>query len=113
MDQPRHAAVFCKGKRAGLLTKTAGGYEFRYEADYLSAPDAAPISLAMPLRREKFESRELFPFFDGLLPEGWLLDLTCAAAKIDKNDKFRLLLHTGQDPVGAVSVRPLEDESHG
>jgi serine/threonine-protein kinase HipA len=113
MDRIQKAAVFCKGKRAGLLTKKAGGYEFSYEADYLSDPNAVPISLTMPLHPEKFESRELFPFFDGLLPEGWLLDLTCAAAKIDKNDKFRLLLHTGQDPVGAVSVSALEDESHG
>ena len=62
----------------------------------------------MPLRAEKYDSKELFPFFDGLLPEGWLLDLDCAAAKIDKNDKFRLLLHTGRDPVGAVSVQPIE-----
>ena len=113
MDQTQRAAVFCKGKPAGLLTKKTAGYEFSYDASYLSDPDAVPISLAMPLRTEKYESRALFPFFDGLLPEGWLLDLTCAAAKIDKNDKFRLLLHTGQDPVGAVSVRPLEDERHG
>ena len=113
MDQPQSAIVFCKGKQAGLLAKKAGGYEFSYAAAYLSDPDAVPISLAIPLRPERYESRALFPFFDGLLPEGWLLDLTCAAAKIDKDDKFRLLLHTGQDPVGAVSVRPLEDEQHG
>ncbi len=113
MDQPQSAIVFCKGKQAGLLAKKAGGYEFSYAAAYLFDPDAVPISLAIPLRPERYESRALFPFFDGLLPEGWLLDLTCAAAKIDKDDKFRLLLQTGQDPVGAVSVRPLEDERHG
>ncbi|MFA5138875.1 MAG: HipA N-terminal domain-containing protein [Elusimicrobiota bacterium] len=113
MAREQRAAVFCKGRRAGLLTKKDTGYEFSYDAGYLAAPEAAPISLAMPLRPEKYESGALFPFFDGLLPEGWLLDLTCAAAKIDKDDKFRLLLHTGQDPVGAVSVRPLEDDPHG
>ena len=113
MDQTQRAAVFCKDKRAGLLTKKAEGYEFSYDASYLSDSLAVPISLVMPLRAQIYESRALFPFFDGLLPEGWLLDLTCAAAKIDKDDKFRLLLQTGQDPVGAVSVRPLEDERHG
>jgi serine/threonine-protein kinase HipA len=113
MDKTQRAIVLCKGKRAGLLTKKAGGYEFSYDAAYLSDADAVPISLAMPLRAQIYESRALFPFFDGLLPEGWLLDLTCAAAKIDKGDKFRLLLQTGQDPVGAVSVRPAEDERHG
>jgi serine/threonine-protein kinase HipA len=103
------AAVYCRGKRAGLLTKTERGYEFVYAIPYLADPEATPISLTMPMRAERYESGELFPFFDGLLPEGWLLDLTCRAAKIDKGDRFRLLLHTGRDPIGAVSVRPLEE----
>ena len=103
------AAVFCKGKRAGLLIKKTNGYEFVYDDAYLTDPEATPISLAMPMRVERYESRALFPFFDGMLPEGWLLELTCKAAKIDKYDKFRLLLHTGRDPIGAVSVLPLEE----
>lgn len=103
------ASVFFGSKRAGLLTKKTGGYEFVYDGDYLAEPQAAPISLSMPLRREPFASKELFPFFEGLLPEGWLLDLTCAVAKIDKDDRFSLLLKTGEDPVGAVSVRPVEE----
>ena len=106
------ATVFFGAKTAGVLTKKPDGYDFVYDSGYLADASAAPISLSMPLRPKKYESKELFPFFDGLLPEGWLLDLDCAAAKIDKNDKFRLLLHTGRDPVGAVSVRPLE-ESNG
>lgn len=103
------ASVFFGSKRAGLLTKKAGGYEFAYDAGYLADPAAAPISLSLPLREARFEAEELFPFFEGLLPEGWLLELTCAAAKIDKDDRFALLLHTGRDPVGAVSVLPVED----
>lgn len=106
------AAVFHGQKLAGLLTKTGDGFEFRYDRGYLSDPEAMPISLGMPLREEKYASKELFPFFDGLLPEGWLLDMICATAKIDPDDKFRLLLHTGGDPIGAVSVKPAE-EPHG
>jgi len=112
-NQEERAAVFYGDKEAGELIKKAGGYEFTYKREYLGDPDAMPISLAMPLQEEKYESSDLFSFFDGLLPEGWLLDLTCAAAKIDKNDKFRLLLHTGKDPVGAVSIRPKALERHG
>lgn len=112
MDQ-KQAVVFYGQKRAGLLTHKKDGFEFTYDRAYLSDPEAMPISLALPLREEKYESADLFPFFDGLLPEGWLLDLTCSIAKIDKNDKFRLLLHTGQDPVGAVSVRPIEEAHAG
>ncbi len=105
------ATVFFNSKPAGVLTKKPNGYEFAYDSGYLSDASAAPISLSLPLRAEKYDSKELFPFFDGLLPEGWLLDLDCAAAKIDKNDKFRLLLHTGRDPVGAVSLRPIEESN--
>lgn len=72
----------------------------------MSDANARQISFSMPMRSEKYESAVLFPFFDGLLPEGWLLDLISATAKIDKNDKFQLLLHTGRDPIGAVSVIP-------
>jgi serine/threonine-protein kinase HipA len=111
--QEERAAVFYRDKEAGELVKKPGGYEFAYKQDYLADPDSMPISLAMPLREEKYESSALFPFFDGLLPEGWLLELTCTAAKIDKEDKFHLLLHTGKDPVGAVSVRPLDKGRHG
>ena len=104
-----HAEVFYRDKRAGELRKTDAGFEFAYDGAYLSSPEALPISLSLPLRAEKYESKMLFPFFVGLLPEGWLLDLICASAKIDKNDKFGLLLHTGQDPIGAVSVMAAED----
>ena len=111
--QEERAIVFYGDKEAGELVKKPGGYEFTYKPEYLRDPDSMPISLAMPLIEHKYLSPTLFPFFDGLLPEGWLLELTCTSAKIDKNDKFRLLLHTGKDPVGAVSVRPINKERHG
>ena len=111
--QEERATIFYGDKEAGELVKKPGGYEFSYKPDYLRDPASMPISLAMPLIGSKYESPALFPFFDGLLPEGWLLELTCAAAKIDKNDKFRLLLHTGKDPAGAISVRPVGEERHG
>ena len=100
------AGVYYQDKKAGILTKTEKGYEFIYDPEYLRDPNARQVSFSMPLQSEKYESAKLFSFFDGLLPEGWLLDLISATAKIDKNDKFRLLLHTGGDPIGAISVRP-------
>lgn len=110
--QSSKAAVFYQNRQAGLLIKTGKGYEFVYDPAYLHSPGARPISLSLPLQQEKFESTQLFSFFDGLLPEGWLLELTSAIAKIDKEDKFRLLLHTGRDPIGAVSLKPLEEEGN-
>ncbi|MEE8121219.1 MAG: HipA N-terminal domain-containing protein [Anaerolineales bacterium] len=105
------AAVYFQEMRAGTLTKTDDGYEFEYDPDYLSDPDARQISLSLPLRQEKYESTQLFSFFDGLLPEGWLLDIISSTAKIDKKNKFQLLLLTGKDPIGAVSIIPDEKAS--
>src|SRR5689334_19783803 len=104
---PHHKAqVFYNQELAGTLQQLPGGYEFAYTADYLKRPGALPISQTMPLQAEPFKSSTLFPFFDGLLPEGWLLDLTASVLKIDSHDRFELLLHTGSDTVGAVTVRP-------
>ncbi|MHB8280562.1 MAG: HipA N-terminal domain-containing protein [Candidatus Humimicrobiaceae bacterium] len=103
------AAVYYKDKKAGLLQKTQEGYEFSYNFDYLNSIDAKPISFSMPLAEKKYFSTTLFPFFENLLPEGWLLELTVAKLKIDKNDKFNLLLHVGKDTVGAVEIEPLNE----
>ncbi len=107
----RTAIVYYNGKKAGVLRRTPGGYGFEYDGAYAAAPGARPVSLALPLKTGKFESPALFPFFEGLLPEGWLLDITSKALKIDKNDKFELLLHVGRDMIGAVSVLPEEEKT--
>ena len=58
--------------------------------------------------RKKYFSTDLFPFFENLLPEDWLLELTVSKLKIDKNNKFNLLLHVGGDTVGAVKIEPVK-----
>jgi serine/threonine-protein kinase HipA len=64
--------VYYKGVSAGIIREDENGYMFRYDTDYLQRKDAQPISLTLPLRKEPYESHILFPFFDGLIPEGWL-----------------------------------------
>lgn len=105
----RTAIVYYSGKKAGVLQQTATGYVFEYDPAYIATPGARPISLAMPMEQKRFEAQNLFPFFEGLLPEGWLLDITSKALKIDKHDKFELLLHIGKDTIGAVSIVPEEE----
>lgn len=106
----KSALVYYDGKMAGLIKKTEEGYVFEYAQEYINSPEAIPISLTMPLEKKKFESTKLFPFFDGLLPEGWLLNITSRALKIDKEDKFELLLHIGKDTIGAISIIPQEED---
>lgn len=111
MPSRSQAKVFYQGKEAGILNQLSDrDYQFTYTPEYLSDPAALPISLTLPLRPEKYESAELFPFFLGLLPEGWLLAITSKTLKIDPNNKFNLLLHSGRNTVGAVSVRPIDED---
>ncbi len=99
----RQAHVHFRDRLAGTLTELqAGGYRFVYEPDYLR--DGPAISLTLPLRAEPFESTELFPFFAGLVPEGWYLHIVAPTIKVDENDTFGLLLYTCRDCIGAVGV---------
>ncbi len=90
---------------AGLLSETEFGYEFKYDDNYLTLKNCAPVSLTLPIQKEPFVSKTLFPFFDGIIPEGWLLDVVINNWKMDKNDRFGILLVACNDCIGNVSVR--------
>ena len=100
----RQADVFRKNVLAGVLTEEGGEYRFCYDGVYLARADAQPISLTLPLREEAFVSPVLFPFFDGLIPEGWLLNVVSRNWKIDTKDRFGLLLVACKDAIGNVSI---------
>lgn len=94
---------------AGTLIEDAEGFHFSYEMNYLNKPKPEAISLTMPIRKTAYFSHLLFPFFDGLIPEGWLLDLTEKNWKINTNDRMSILLVACQDCTGAVSVIPFRE----
>jgi serine/threonine-protein kinase HipA len=102
----RRAIVCISGERVGLLEELRSGSRFRYDEAWLARRDARPISPTLPLRSEPYESEGLHPFFDNLLPEGWLLDLKGQRLKLDARDAFGLLLASGEDLIGAVDVLP-------
>lgn len=99
----RKADVFYYDRRAGMLQETDTGYTFTYDPAYLKNKGLS-ISLSLPLQVKPFHSSELFPFFVGLNAEGWYRDIVCATQKIDRTDEFGLLLITGKNTIGAVSV---------
>lgn len=103
------AQIFYREKLAGLLTESDSGYEFVYDKEYLEGPNARPVSLTLPLKVVPYRSNTLFAFFDGLIPEGWLLDIARDHWKVNRNDRFELLLLTCRDAIGAVSVVPVEE----
>jgi serine/threonine-protein kinase HipA len=108
----RKAAVHLHGQLAGQLTQDEQGYTFAYAPDYLASPGAEPVSLTLPLRAAPYVERVLFPFFDGLIPEGWLLAVAERNWKLNARDRMGLLLACCRDCIGAVSIHPLPaDES--
>ena len=88
----KRAVVFLRDRKAGVLTEDENGYTFQYDQGFLHSDDAEAISLTLPLSDKPFHDKVLFPFFDGLIPEGWLLDIAEKSWKIDARDRMSLLL---------------------
>ena len=104
MEHFRKAFVYVRRRFAGILEETDEGYAFTYDKDYLAAGDASPVSLTLPLRPETYTSPALFAFFDGLLPEGWLLQEAGRRRQLDTRDRFGVLLAACKDSIGNVTV---------
>ncbi len=100
----RTAYIYVRNRFAGILCETDEGYSFQYDANYLQDKHSSPVSLTLPLRSDAYTSRTLFPFFDGLIPEGWLLKVVTANWKIDPHDRFGILLVACRDSIGNVSI---------
>ena len=109
-DRKRRGIVYNRNIMAGILEKSGTGYRFSYLPEYLSSPDAEPLSLTLRLRREPFESEKMFSYFLGLIPEGWFLDLTRRTLKIDPENVFEILLRCCKDCIGTTSIYPEDEE---
>lgn len=97
------AEVFVGGIFAGILEEEKRGksYTFTYDEGY----KGDSVSLTMPTTQLIYRFDRFPPFFEGLLPEGFMLDALLRKAKIDRNDLFRQLITVGEDMVGDVTVR--------
>jgi serine/threonine-protein kinase HipA len=105
----RQATIYYNNIIAGTLTETNDGeYVFEYEENYIQNYPNQFLSFTMPVREGKYVDNRLFPFFEGLIPEGWLLDVASKNWKVNRNDRMGLLLVCCQNCIGAVSVIPLE-----
>lgn len=104
MDSFRSAYVYVREQYAGVLKEIDSGYSFQYDEAYLNGNNSTPVSLTLPLKKEPFQSKTLFPFFDGLIPEGWLLEVVKKNWIINHNDRFGVLLIACKDCIGNVSI---------
>ncbi len=78
---------------------------FEYDDNYYNDEYTKSISLTLPKKNKRYTSNILFPFFDGLIPEGYLLEVALKKFNISANDRMSLLLKTCKNPIGIVSVR--------
>ena len=104
MADYKRGKVFVEKNFAGIIEQKEGLYSFIYDEDYLKSTNPKPVSLTLPLRKEAFEQKTMIPFFDGLIPEGWLLNIITENWKIKPRDRMGLLLLACKDCIGDVSV---------
>lgn len=100
----RQGEIWVNDTLAGILTEDDYGYHFQYQNKYLLEKSSLAVSLTLPLTKEVYSSDNLFPFFDGLIPEGWLLDIAQQNWKINPRDRMGLLLATCRDCIGNISI---------
>lgn len=98
--------VFFNGIFAGIIAEEPSGeISFQYNSSYLDNFQLPPISVSLPKRIEPYKEAGLPTFFDGLIPEGWLLTIAADQFKLNPyRDRFALLLATCRDTIGAVTI---------
>ena len=91
----RQAAIYYKDHLAGKLIEIDDGeYTFKYEEKYIKDHPKECITLTMPVSSKIYTDKRLFPFFEGLIPEGWLLDIASKNWKINQNDVPKMSRNT-------------------
>lgn len=106
----RQARIYYDKVFCGLLTETNDGdFTFKYHEDYINQYPKQFITFTMPVSNTEYRDKRLFAFFEGLIPEGWLLDIASNSWKINRNDRMGLLLACCKNCIGAVSVEPINE----
>jgi serine/threonine-protein kinase HipA len=107
----RKAIVKYNDITAGTLSEEENGeYQFIYEEEYIIKYPDLFITFQMPVSTQVYKSKRLFSFFDGLIPEGWLLNIASHSWKINKNDRMGLLLACCQNAIGAVTIHSINSK---
>ena len=103
------ANVYFRQRLAGILEKTDSGYNFQYNESYLSDHSSKSISFSLPKSKKIFHSKQLFPFFHGLLTEGFATKIQSRKLKIDEKDYFTRLIKTATvDTIGCVTIEEVK-----
>jgi len=106
----RQGKVYYQEHFTGIITETdEGEYVFQYDTNYVKQHPKEFITFTMPVTDKSYIEKRLFPFFEGLIPEGWLLEIASRSWKINQNDRMGLLLACCKNCIGAVSIIPIQE----
>jgi serine/threonine-protein kinase HipA len=93
-----------------MLWQDDSGYHFEYNDDFINNDQLYAISVNMPKTQKTYDAKQLFPFFQSMLSEGYNRELQCKALGIDLHDDWNLLINTcNNDTIGAITIKKDEN----
>jgi serine/threonine-protein kinase HipA len=103
----RSLDVYLHADLVGQLVQDDGGRMlFAYTADWLNSPAATPLSQSLPLRKQRFTTKECRGFFAGILPEQSKREIIAGNLGISARNDYAMLERIGGECAGAVTFLP-------
>jgi serine/threonine-protein kinase HipA len=100
--------ILSNGVRVGTATAGRDTVTLTYDNDWLTADEAFPISLSMPLNRRNYGHNIVDPYLWNLLPDNErVLGKWAARFGVSSRNAFALIREVGEDVAGALQfVKP-------
>ena len=99
--------IWWDNKKVGTLSQDAGRLlDFKYSSAWLKNDDLNALSVSLPKRERRFNTKECRPFFAGLLPEQNQRSIIARNLGVSKNNDFSLLEKLGEDVAGILQILP-------
>ena len=106
MSPERRLSVSSNGRSIGALLEQDGIWTWVYDDVWLRAPDAFPLSPALPLSEQRVRDgstqRTVQWYFDNLLPEELMREVLSQEQQVGPGDAFGLLERLGAESAGAL-----------
>ena len=100
--------VYLLGRKVGCIDYSShrNDMRFTYDSEYLVSEDVLPLSYALPLRSEPFDSERTTIFFENLLPPDQVRRKLGPILHLSRHNVFGFLEALGGDCAGAISLWP-------
>jgi serine/threonine-protein kinase HipA len=104
----RTGYVYCRHQYVGeiveYISPTGYEYHFKYDAAYMASM-LPRIGYNLIVTNTPYVLNSVHPFFLNLMSEGWVKRHQAAAARLDMDDNFGLLLGHGQEIIGPINIQ--------